>query len=104
MNLPKIIQTLPFYTYIENSKLENTIIAKPSSFSFNRFFSKIKLIFGKKIQRIFLNIKENNEEDNLIIDAYLKEKDFEQINNQLKNLVFILEKEVKEVILKGYVK
>ena len=70
------------------------------------YFGKIKLFFPmdrkKKIINDFLKIKDNNESEDhyLMIDASLKLKDFEECKEKKKELVLVLEKEIKEVLFR----
>ena len=108
-NLIKIDKTVTLKKYIENSKLENIIMRKPSSPNINEYFCKIKLFIPidiKKIIKVFLNIKDFNENDDnyLMIDAFLNTKTFDEYKDKKEKIVLSLDTEIREVLFNNYIK
>ena len=108
MNLKKIEKTMSMEKFLENSKLENIIIKKPLEIV--QYFAKIKFVCEtdktKKNVNVFLDIRENLEEKkefDLIIDFFLKKKSYAHFQSYKEELVLVLEKEIKKIILKNFV-
>ena len=109
INLTKIDKTIALETHIQKSKLEKIIIRNTPHSDLIHYFSKIKLmceiLTNKKILNFFLTIQENDKEhDNLKIITSLKKKDFDECKDHDKKLFFALEKEMKEILFREFVK
>ena len=100
--MTKIDKTTSLARYLEKSKLESTFLKKPPNHI--QFYSKIKLAhkipLDKKILNVFIIIKE--EEDFLMIETFLKTKDFYEFKDYQEQLSVALEKELEKIIFKGF--
>ena len=88
--------------FIEIHKLEHMIREKPNQI-IKQYFSKIKVnseALNKQTMNFFLTIKENDDDNSIIIDCLMKKKNNESYSENKVKINSLLENEIKENIFK----